>query len=163
MLIEGLRALIVPHVTGERLSAAARWAQRYRRPFLDQWFQHFPFLGNSIQYVLLLPTPFWFAGATAGRKLLFVHYLAFFLNNAVKDLLQLPRPPLSLALESGVASLSNEYGAPSTHTSCAIAFAAYCTAHAHRAHGVPLAQALPFALAHVAHIVFSRLYLGVHR
>ncbi len=158
------------------LAARVRWdsVERVQRVLrckaADVWFSAFPFLGNEIQYVLLLPGTAWFfddAGATA-RHLSLGAFIACFLSNATKTRLKLPRPPLKLHVGKGPSvsetarqeheRIAEQYGFPSTHSAHALLL------------GTLLGRALSsdgrvqaaFAGVHTAHVALSRLYMGVH-
>jgi hypothetical protein len=54
--------------------------------------------GNKEYYVLMLPFLAWYASVDTCRRFAFVGFYAALLNNCVKDLLKLPRPPKRLQL-----------------------------------------------------------------
>ena len=55
-MTESIRTMLRPYAESE---AGPRFFDVYRTPILDYFFKYFPFLGNEIQYVLLLPFAAW--------------------------------------------------------------------------------------------------------
>ena len=87
----------------------------------------------QLQYVLLLPALAWFAEPALLRQFLLLTYAACFVNNSLKQLLRLPRPPVELHLNAGRAGheeLAAQFGFPSTHCACACALSWLCIAAA---------------------------------
>ena len=167
--LAGLRSRILPTIRWDGVHAA----QRLRCGACDAWFTHCPLLGNEVQYVLLLPFVAWYAesgdpvddGRTV-RQLLALTWVATFWNNAAKDALCLPRPPRSLRVAAetvdGKDHVTQQYGFPSTHSAAALG-QAYLLAREGAARGLaPPSLCWGAAAAHVAHVCFSRLYMGVH-
>lgn len=144
------------------LRARVNWdavvaVQKLRCRALDVWFTHFPFLGNELQYVLLMPWLAWFGGDDGGvaRRCVLVVFATSFLNNAAKDLLRLPRPPHHLRVVQD-AHVDQQFGFPSTHSALALALAWRLAAE------YTSARAWCVAGVYVIHVCLSRLYLGVH-
>ena len=181
------RSTVLPFV-GWR---GVEWAQRVRHPALDLWFAHFPFLGNEMQYVLLMPWLSWYADAFAGhavRLFLLFSFIVFFLNNAIKDKLQLPRPPKKylVTTDDGHGIVAQQAGFPSTHAAVALTHAALLYSYLSGSSGssgstgdssrgivaafAPLAAGgivaayapLAAGAGHLVHTLYSRLYLGMH-
>ena len=164
------RSTVLPFV-GWR---GVEWAQRVRCWPLDLWFAHFPFLGNEMQYVLLMPWLSWYADAFAGhavRLFLLFSLIAFFLNNAIKDKLQLPRPPKKYLVTTDDAHgiVAQQAGFPSTHAAVALTHAAllflWCGSGStgDGSSGIVAAYApLAAGAGHLVHTLYSRLYLGMH-
>lgn len=113
-------------------TAAAAGAQKLRCVPLDLWFRHFPMLGEELQYVLVLLPLAWFVDNNALlRQFLLLTYVSCYANNAAKEVLQLPRPPIGLHVNVGRAGhdgLAAQYGFPSTHCALAVAFSWLCVA-----------------------------------
>ena len=158
------------------LAARVRWdtvervQQVLRCKAADIWFSAFPFLGNEIQYVLLLPATAWFlddAGATA-RHLSLGAFIGCYLSNAAKTQMMLPRPPLKLHVGKGSTvsekarqeheRIAEQYGFPSTHSAHALLLGTIFG----RALLSPGLGRQAFVLVHTAHVALSRLYMGVH-
>ena len=142
------------------------WAQKLRCAAGDVWFTHFPFMGNELQFVLLMPFLAWFADADGHvvRQFALVTGVSSYFNNGAKDMLCLPRPPraLHVGATDGHDHIAQQYGFPSTHSIHAL-----CMACVLAREGAASGWASPtvcwgVAAAHVAHICFSRLYMGVH-
>jgi len=137
---------------------------------LDVWFSSFPFLGNEIQYVLLLPFFSWFFGdgGVMVRHFSLAAFVACYYSNTVKCQMRLPRPPLRLHVGKGDSvsktaqqeheRIAEQFGFPSTHSAHAVVLGSV-VARACLGSG---AEQLAFVLAHTAHVVTSRLYMGVH-
>jgi len=136
----------------------------------DTWFSAFPFLGNEIQYVLLLPMLAWFMadGGSTARLFSLAAFVACYLSNAVKTQLKLPRPPLKLHVGKGDSvgetarqeheRIAEQYGFPSTHSAHAMILSRLLA----EACLVTVPGRAAFVVAHTAHVVLSRLYMGVH-
>ena len=143
-------------------------AQRVRCAALNAWFTHFPLLGNESQFVIILPVLAWWCGGDAlGTKALrhfaLLSLVACALNNAAKEVLQLPRPPVRLQLRNAdVDHIAEQYGFPSTHAAMALALAWILARFAVESRAVRFETAVALATLHVVHVCFSRLYLGVH-
>ncbi|KOO25779.1 hypothetical protein Ctob_004451 [Chrysochromulina tobinii] len=179
-LITAAAALLAHPPSANRLrswlAARVRWdsvervQQVLRCKAADIWFSAFPFLGNEIQYVLLLPATAWFlddAGATA-RHLSLGAFIGCYLSNAAKTQMRLPRPPLKLHVGKGSTvsekarqeheRIAEQYGFPSTHSAHALLLGTIFG----RALLSPGLGRQAFVLVHTAHVGLSRLYMGVH-
>ena len=179
-LITAASALLAHPPSANRLrswlAARVRWdtvervQQVLRCKAADIWFSAFPFLGNEIQYVLLLPATAWFlddAGATA-RHLSLGAFIGCYLSNAAKTQMMLPRPPLKLHVGKGSTvsekarqeheRIAEQYGFPSTHSAHALLLGTIFG----RALLSPGLGRQAFVLVHTAHVALSRLYMGVH-
>ena len=80
----------------------AQLAQTTKNPVFDVFFQYAPFLGNSSQYTLFVPLVAWFAGDDIYLATIGSLFVAFYITNAAKDILRLPRP-------EGCHKLETEY------------------------------------------------------
>ena len=87
-------------------------------------------LGEELQYVLVLLPLAWFVDNNALlRQFLLLTYVSCYANNAAKEVLQLPRPPIGLHVnvgQPGHDGLAAQYGFPSTHCALAVAFSWLC-------------------------------------
>lgn len=156
---------------GKMLKPCVRWdtvrtVQRLRCKPIDAWVTYFPFLGNEIQYVVVVPFLTWCCGAIGrvyARQFSLLAFAACAMSNSVKELLHLPRPPKSLHLKNGdVDEVAEQFGCPSTHSAHAISQAWLLAKMAIEAEVISPALAAGVASLHVAHVCTSRLYLGVH-
>lgn len=112
------RAVLLPWVTGSEAERGVRLVRTVRCPLLDWFFVNAGVvLGNSPQYALALPAICWIGGAPAAAQFLWPLFTACYLNNAIKEVLRLPRPNPELSLET---EYLEEYGFPSTHSACAV-------------------------------------------
>eukprot|EP00756_Hemistasia_phaeocysticola_P060182 Hpha_TRINITY_DN3808_c0_g1::TRINITY_DN3808_c0_g1_i1::g.44659::m.44659 len=152
-----VRGIIAPMVGWDTV----RFVQRARCRVLDLWFESFPFLGNEAQYTALLPLLAWYAPAFS-RLYWLTAYFVVYINNGLKDLLHLPRPPTELHVSSTPHAQSDaqQNGFPSTHSAHAVALSATMALHAADVVGPRLAWSL--AAVNAAHIMLSRVYLGLH-
>ena len=154
-----IRATILPFVVGRRGSWGPRCVQTLKCTPLDLFFTYCPVLGNGIQYELCVPLVAWFAGDEVTLVLLGSLFAAFFLANATKDVLELPRPEGCIKIEQ--AHLE-QYGFPSTHTAgaCCWGYALHSILELSGYAGAVSNGAL--SVAYVALVCTSRLYVGVH-
>lgn len=125
----------------------------WHAPLLTLYFRLMTFLGDEAFYLLALPAIYWLISKRVGRRLVYLLLFTSGVNAALKNVLQLPRPPASLALVT-----QDGYGLPSGHAQNAVVLWGYGAVHL-RGWG---RWVLPLALWLVASIAFSRLYLGVH-
>lgn len=123
-------------------------------------------LGNELFYILALPLLFWQLDDTVGRETILLWSGVYYVGQALKDVLQLPRPRHG---HRGVVRLEAhyeaEYGAPSTHAMCAfslpwfVAWLGHGRWDLHPDHAwVPWAVAATYCVI----MTLSRLYMGVH-
>lgn len=151
-------AALAPHVHYDLVLAV----QKSRCGVLDAWFCFFPLLGNEAQYLLLFPYLAWFVddGCCTLRRAALIGYIALFVANATKDLVQLPRPPRKLHVKDE-PNIAQQYGFPSTHSAQALSLSWLLAREASSAGHDP---AVTYGLAafHTCHVCVSRLYLGVH-
>eukprot|EP00035_Acanthoeca_spectabilis_P007139 m.132815 g.132815 ORF g.132815 m.132815 type:complete len:333 (+) comp13815_c0_seq5:128-1126(+) len=144
------------------------WAQRCRSPLLDAWFTHSPLLGNESMYVLLCPLMAWVVDPTVGlaRAFLLGTVLATFVNNAIKDILDLPRPPAKYHVDPPAhgepGGIYEQPGFPSTHSANAFVSGLVVAKHGLGAGWLTPTSAGVLVLLHTSQVVFSRLYMGVH-
>jgi len=164
---KNLRGWLLPRI---RWDTVERIQHTLRSKPADLWFSSFPFLGNEIQYVLMLPFMAWFFpdGGITLRRFTLGAFLACYLSNAVKTKTCLPRPPLRLHVGTsehvgGAARdehkrIAQQFGFPSTHSAHAVLLS---TIFAHAT--IQLwAGRIAFVVCHTAHVILSRLYMGVH-
>jgi sphingosine-1-phosphate phosphotase 2 len=153
-----IRAMLKPWAESE---SGVRFFDEYRTPVLDYFFKYFPFLGNEIQYIILMPFAAWILDpgnlSLLTTTLTLKWFLSVFFANVVKDLLCLERCG---AVDKRLThDVDDQFGFPSTHSAAAISVA------------VPL---LTFffsddtesvwlgSFAYTVLVATSRLYLGVH-
>ena len=120
-MTESIRTMLRPYAESE---AGPRFFDVYRTPILDYFFKYFPFLGNEIQYVLLLPFAAWILDPSNLQRLTLRICTRWFLSvlaaNTLKDILCLERcGPVSKRLTHDV---DDQFGFPSTHLSARLAY-----------------------------------------
>lgn len=139
--------------------AAMPWSDAIvRTTFLDSFFLAVTYLGSSYGLVTLLGLYAWWVSPRQARRLGLVLGVSFLVNTWLKELLELPRPyelDPELATEQAVET-GRRGGFPSGHTQNTTAF--WFGLAFRREHG-PLYAA---AIAMVALVAVSRVYLGVH-
>ncbi len=135
--------------------AALLWLQRLSHPWLDAFFLAVTSLGSREFYLTLIPLVYWCVDRRVGIRLGLAFLVSIYLNFVLKDLLRLPRPS-----GPGLRVLSPErdlgYGFPSGHAQGNATVWGYLAAAYRRRWLTVLAVAL------VALVSLSRLYLGVH-
>ena len=160
--VRAVRGMVLPLVGW----GGVAWAQQLRCATADVWFTHFPLMGNELQFVLLMPFLAWFADADGHvvRQFALVAAVSSYFNNGAKDLLCLPRPPraLHVGATEGHDHVAQQYGFPSTHSVHALCMACVLAREGAASGWASPAVCWAVAAAHVAHICFSRLYMGVH-
>lgn len=93
-----------------------------------------------------------------------------FVNNSIKDILKLPRPPKKFYLDSygDLEHTVQQYGFPSTHAAHALSLGyvlareAHLTGFSGAVTPIGTTAAATWALLHTVHVSISRLYIGVH-
>ena len=128
--------------------------QEVHGPLLDGLFRIITVTGGQGFYLLLLPLLFWCVNRRQGARLMIVFLLSVYLNVALKELFQQPRP---FDLDPGLKLHDvNGYGLPSGHAQLAVVVWGGIGVWARRI-WVSVA-----AIGAMALIGFSRVYLGVH-
>jgi membrane-associated phospholipid phosphatase len=128
--------------------------QRIHGPALDSIFRAITFLGETEFHLLLFPLIFWCVDVGTGARLGVFFLLSTYLNTDLKDLFQQPRP---FDLDPSVQLASIEgYGLPSGHSQSAV------VVWGTLATWVRKSWFWAVAIALMALIGFSRIYLGVH-
>lgn len=129
-----------------------RWLQS-ASPALDGPMLLFAFVGGIEFYLLVLPFLYWVAGPGLALRLLLLVLAADVITNLLKQVLLAPRPHW---IDPGVRRLieATSYGLPSGHASAAVAFWGTLASRRPRLR--------PAAIALIACIGLSRVYLGVH-
>ncbi|MFE9242080.1 phosphatase PAP2 family protein [Nocardiopsis sp. NPDC006938] len=134
--------------------AGIRWLQE-----LGAWLapplEALTLLGSQGVLIALMVTVFWCVHAGLGARLFVAVVASAVLNNLLKSVLYGPRPYWYDPRITGYAQ-HGSFGMPSGHSQAAVVAYGYLAAHARR-RWVPWA-----AVAVVAVVAFSRVYLGVH-
>jgi glycerophosphoryl diester phosphodiesterase len=128
------------------------WFQQFS-PALDTVFKAITSLGSEEAFLLLLPLVYWCVDKRLGARLGLLLLLSIYLNFALKDLFDQPRPS-----PDRVKVLAEEpsQGLPSGHAQIGVSIYGYLAAQTQR----PRIWVLG-ALVIVA-VGLSRIYLGVH-
>lgn len=133
--------------------------QSIASPWLDTLMTWITDLGSEEAYVALMVVTYLAIDARTGRALGITLMVSFLLNQYAKGLFDTPRPfaidPSVARTERAVAGALGP-GFPSGHAQSSITFWGFAAAAARRRWFTVLAVAL------VAAIAFSRVYLGVH-
>ncbi|KAL6069458.1 Sphingosine-1-phosphate phosphatase 1 [Balamuthia mandrillaris] len=121
-------------------------------------------MGEELFYILFLPFFLWTSGHW--RKLMLLWIFVYYVGQALKDLLKLPRPPSPPVLKFSyqVNKYENEYGLPSTHTMGSASLSFYLVAITYQDWGFDYALPIGLTLATLwtAMVSLSRLYMGAH-
>ena len=149
------------------LAVRIRWdtvlaCQKLRNPVSDLWFAFFPLLGDEIMYVLIVPALAWYIDAGVARRLCLMAAAACLPCNLTKDMLCLPRPPAKLHVRGHKEHVAQQFGFPSGHSAISVALSWLVAREADAAGLASPTLIWSLALMHTAHVMFSRLYLGVH-
>lgn len=143
-----------------------QWIQQFASPALDWLMLALTNAGDEDFYLLFGPIFFWSVGVGAGLRLLAVLVGSFYLNDLLKDLLGMPRPPVAVPgqvrLAPGAAATAQgedgdwSFAMPSGHAQHSLVFWSFM--------GLTLRRRWFWALAAAMIILvgLSRLYLGVH-
>lgn len=145
------------HRGGERAFGVEiiRDLQSWANPVLDYFFIFLSFLGTEEFFLVAVPLVYWLYEKRLGFALGVLFCSSAFLNNFLKGLFALPRPP---ATEVRVlyASSGTGYGFPSGHAQNSTVFWGLLARRRRSRYAWAAAGIL------VALIGFSRLYLGLH-
>ena len=160
-MTESIRTMLRPYAESE---AGPRFFDVYRTPILDYFFKYFPFLGNEIQYVLLLPFAAWILDPSNLQRLTLRICTRWFLSvlaaNTLKDILCLERcGPVSKRLTHDV---DDQFGFPSTHSAAAISVSIPLFAFLYVDEIDCDERVWLGSFAYTIIVATSRLYLGVH-
>eukprot|EP00842_Homolaphlyctis_polyrhiza_P001167 jgi/Hompol1/2050/HPOL_005829-RA len=132
----------------------------------------FSLLGTHEAYLLLLPAMFWFSHASSPVRVLALGLLGVLAwtnygTGFLKDLLCLPRPPLSVVQRKAETTASEqEFGFPSTHTANSLGivlFTLYWLSL--RTHGINPDTVLvltPLLISYAVIVAWSRILKGMH-
>ncbi|KAF9102856.1 hypothetical protein BGX27_010839 [Mortierella sp. AM989] len=90
-LRSALRRRMLPWVRNETKDLAAL-QERWRTPFLDNYFTLTAFAGHPLFFVCILPIMFWYGHSVFARGFVNVACIGVFVTSWVKDYLCLPRP-----------------------------------------------------------------------
>jgi glycerophosphoryl diester phosphodiesterase len=129
------------------------WVPPLRTPELTILFNALTWLGYTPFFLLFLPLGYWLWDKDMFTRLAVLIVLNAVINSFLKDLFNDPRPDLSFAIDPRTAG---SYGLPSGHSQVATAMWLWL------AYEMKRWWAWPIAIAIVAGVAFSRLYLGVH-
>jgi membrane-associated phospholipid phosphatase len=128
--------------------------QAFSNSALDAFFLAITWLGNRDAYLVILTLVYWCVNRSWGARLLLLTMLSSWMNEAIKSLLDLPRPD-----PTRVRQLVSEssFGFPSNHAQTgAVIVWGYLAAKVRRGWFTALAVALIFLIG------LSRLYVGIH-
>lgn len=131
------------------------WLQSFSTPALDRFFSAVTRLGSEEFYLLFIPVVYWCVDRLAGARLSLLFLGSLWLNFAIKDTLQFPRPAgPGLRVVEGAGG--DGYGFPSGHAqgNATVWTSLYLSR--------PGRVTLILGLAAVILVSLSRLYLGVH-
>jgi membrane-associated phospholipid phosphatase len=133
------------------------YIQSYRNSFLDVLMKSVTFCGEEEFYLLFLPFTIWTTNFDFGVHLTLLVTYGFLSGNILKEIFELPRPPL----ESGLwrAHVNDEFGWPSTHSMNAVSNSLLLLWYFQRDTPLVLALASP---VFITLLCTSRLYLGMH-
>lgn len=121
--------------------------------------------GNELFYILALPAVFWQLDDTVGRETILLWCGVYYVGQALKDVLRLPRPPDGVGgVRRLEAHYEAEYGAPSTHAMCAFSLPWFVVWLCTGRWEIPVQSWAPWigAAAWCITMTLSRLYMGVH-
>lgn len=135
--------------------ALIKWIQAWSHPVLDYFFICVSFLGTEEFFLLAVPLIYWLYAKRLGFALGVLFCSSAFLNDFLKNLFALPRPPVT-EVRVLYATSGTGYGFPSGHAQHGAAFWGLLAA-AQRSRSFTWAVGVLVAL-----IGFSRLYLGLH-
>lgn len=123
-------------------------------PALKLPMQAFSFLGQEEFFLLFMPLFFWCLDKWAGANLAYVLILSTYFNGLLKGAFHLPRP---YWLDSSLQQATEvSFGLPSGHAQNAVTVWGYIAFRLKKTWGWIVAVAL------IALVSFSRIYLGVH-
>lgn len=128
--------------------------QAFSNSALDAFFKAITFLGNREGYLLILTAVFWSVDRRWGMRLLLLTMFSSWGNEALKSLLDLPRPDPTL-----VRQLVSEasFGFPSNHAQTGgVVLWGYLASRVRRGWFTALAVLMALLVG------FSRVYLGIH-
>ncbi len=128
--------------------------QAFSSGALDTFFKTITWLGNREAYLVILTLLYWCINRSWGARLLVLTMLSSWFNEALKSLLDLPRPD-----PTKVRQLVSEssFGFPSNHAQTgAVIVWGYLAAKVRRPWFTALAVVVIFLVG------LSRLYLGIH-
>ena len=131
------------------------WLQAHGSPALDTIAQAFHWMGYAGFFLAVMPLIYWSVDKRLGIKLVLALLITAGLNNAIKGVLQEPRP---YQISTDVTLLLDHYGYgfPSGHTMVAVVVWGFLALETRRW------QALVIAAVYVLMMGWSRMYLGVH-
>ncbi len=131
-----------------------RAVQQFRSPLLDSFFLAITSLGNDEVVLLLLPIFIWCVDFYHGISIAVLAILSGYLNLAIKDWVQEPRPYI---FAPGINVIDYQgYGMPSGHAQVAVTLWGSVAAWLRRRWSWAVAMTL------IVLVGFSRIYLGVH-
>lgn len=130
------------------------WIQSWHSDFLDLFFLAITQLGYETAYLVALPLIYWCINRRWGLRLFFLVMLSTGLNEALKNLFQLPRPDAAQVRRLDEIS---DYGLPSNHGQTgAVVVWGYLAAQVRRTWFTVLASVIALLIS------LSRPYLGAH-
>ncbi|XP_076804584.1 sphingosine-1-phosphate phosphatase 2-like [Clavelina lepadiformis] len=141
--------------------------KQYEKTYvITNWFLYYLFkfgstLGHEIFYITFVPCIFWNFDPFIGRKMVVVWVVTMYIGQALKDILQWPRPtwPPVFKLETRVAA---EYGLPSTHAVAGTTFPFSMLMAMYNRYDFPLEIGVILACSWCLLVACSRLYVGMH-
>lgn len=131
------------------------------RPFWHVVFLIGSALGDEVFYASFLPLWFWNVDGAVGRRAVLVWLATMYIGQAMKDLLQIPRPACPPVIRVA-KKWALEFGFPSTHSMVAVALPGALLAFTHGRYQYPMYLGFAFATVWCLCICCSRIYLGMH-
>lgn len=135
--------------------SAILWVQQFAGPGLDRFFLLVTAMGSQEFYMVAIPLVYWCLDRRAGVRLGLVWLISLYLNFLLKDSLRLPRPS-GPGLRVPPGAEAGGFGFPSGHAQGNATLWGYLYG------AFPRPALLALALAAVALVALSRVYLGVH-
>lgn len=126
------------------------WVTAWRAPWLTPVMRALTLLGDEMFFLIALPPLYWLWRRTAGARLGFVFLATVVVNAVLKESWQVERPPPPRL------TTADGYSFPSGHSQIGAAFWGWLAIEVRRTWFTVVAVAL------VAGIMLSRVYLGAH-
>ena len=129
------------------------WVESIRSPVLSIFFENISLAGYPTFLILFISFGYFYWSPSRFSRVAMLLFISAFINAFLKDFFQDPRPDIQLMLDPKVGT---SYGWPSGHAQIAV------TLWGLLAYELKNKWITIGALALIALIAFSRMYLGVH-